>query len=72
MSPKIKQIAKNVKQLGDSSYLWVQTDTGRCILWSSEEESVGDDGANAVAAWDLSPEESEELMSSDICVDQLA
>jgi hypothetical protein len=38
---------------GPEAYLWLH-DSGDCILWSSEEDSEGDNGQNALERWQLS------------------
>ena len=70
MSAKIEAIIEAVKEAGETAYLWLQDDAGDCILWASEEESVNDNGANAIGRWQLTPEEVAELNDSDVCIDE--
>lgn len=53
-----------------NGYLWVH-DSGDVILWPTEEDSVDDDGANAVARWDVSPRTLADLIASGEC-DEIA
>jgi hypothetical protein len=38
--------------------------SGDCILWPDEESSIDDDGRNAIERWQLTAEESEELIET--------
>lgn len=49
------KVAKDVA--GAGAYLWAQRDIGDVILWTTEDDSVGDDGAHAIGRWTLSAEE---------------
>ena len=48
---------------GPDAYLWVHA-SGDVILWPSEAASVDDDGRNAIARWQVSPEVVDELIAS--------
>ena len=64
----ILEIAEEVIAAGPDAFLWLQDDCGDCILWASEEESENDNGSLAIARWNLTAEEVEELNDSDVCV----
>lgn len=48
---------------GDDTYLWLH-DSGDCILWQSEEDSINDDGTHAVDRWQVGKEVADELIAS--------
>ena len=55
---------------GEDSYLWLH-DSGDCILWPSEADSVNDDGSRAIERWQVDDETAHELISSGE-IDELA
>lgn len=57
---KIRTLKRSVP---GKAYLWLH-ESGDCLLWPSEEESIGDDGRCAIRRWHLSPEEAVELRKS--------
>jgi len=46
------QIIERKRAEGPEAYLWAH-DSGDVILWSTEAESVDDDGRRAVARWQV-------------------
>lgn len=63
-------IAAAKRDAGDNAYLWLHA-SGDCILWSSEADSLGDAGAQAIGRWHLSPTECDALVALGI-VDDVA
>ncbi len=57
------EIIKAKRDAGEGAYLWLH-DSGDCILWSSEAESAGDDGAKAIERWQVSRDVAAELRDS--------
>lgn len=53
---------------GSEAYLWAHT-SGDVILWESEAQSVGDDGARAVGRWQVDAATLDELADA---IDELA
>lgn len=62
MSNLIETILE-AKAAEGQAYLWLHS-SGDCILWSSEQDSIEDDGANAVGRWQLSEAEAAELTAT--------
>jgi len=48
----VTQIIERKRAEGPEAYLWAH-DSGDVILWSTEAESVDDDGRRAVARWQV-------------------
>ena len=48
---------------GAGAYLWLH-DSGDCILWPTKEDSIDDDGKNAIDRWQVSKEVAGELIAS--------
>lgn len=52
------------KEASSNAFLWLNELAGDCILWPSEEDSIDDDGKNAIERWDVSEEVMAELKES--------
>lgn len=63
MSNTIETILAAKTAEGAGAYLWLHS-SGDCILWSCEQDSIDDDGANAVGRWQLSKIEAEALAAT--------
>jgi len=48
---------------GENAYLWIH-DSGDVILWPSESASADDDGANAIARWQVDDQTVDLLIAS--------
>ena len=59
----VDRILAAKEEAGDDAYLWLH-DSGDCILWSTEADSVNDDGARAVARWYLTIDEVDDLIET--------
>jgi len=63
LSDTVRQVVERKFREGTYAYLWLHS-SGDCILWPDEQSSENDDGANAVARWQLSDAEAVELMAT--------
>ena len=62
---KITEIMDAKVDAGADAYLFLDANSGDCILWPNEASSVNDDGAQAVARWTLTKVEVEALEDAD-------
>ncbi len=62
-SAKVADVLAAKARAGESAYLWLH-DSGDCILWPDEASSENDNGAKALARWQLMRVEREELIAS--------
>lgn len=60
LSPTIREIGNAKLAAGEDACLYLH-DSGDCILWPSEADSIDDDGQNAVGRWQLTHEQAREL-----------
>jgi len=53
MNELTNTILEAKKYAGETAYLWLNELAGDCILWPSEEDSIDDDGRNAIERWEV-------------------
>lgn len=64
MNELTNTIITTKKDAGETAYLWLNELAGDCILWPSEEDSIDDDGRNAIERWEVGKEIMAELRES--------
>lgn len=60
LSTKAREIWEARANMGEGAFLYLH-ESGDCILWESEADSVDDDGRKAVARWQLTEAEVREV-----------
>jgi hypothetical protein len=63
MTRTAAEIIARTRSEGVEAYLWVH-DSGDVILWHDEASSEGDDGAHAVARWQVDADTVADLLAS--------
>ena len=64
MTTKIDEILSAKAKSGENAYLWLQSADGDCILWPTQDASENEDSADEIARWQLTVDETNELIES--------
>jgi hypothetical protein len=68
MNNTVREIAAAKADAGAGAYLWLHW-SGDCILWPTEEDSIEDDGQQAIGRWQLDDDQAAELTTLDVVDD---